>query len=276
MGSSRKGTLNKVPEDYGHHLLKLDDLIPNTWNPNVLQGVIFEKLETNIIETLKETGGSLPPIVVRPHPDQDGKYEIIDGFHRYKVYKKLGKDEIDSFVVDADDKFARLLTGNLNYLRGEKNPERYTALLVQLMDEGMSSTELASLVPEDETDVQDLVSTYGDAAAVRSFLDAQKRSAEDYTQPTGALDDDNVFVDLKFRVSMSQAKIVNKELERIAKAIKGKNAEGRALEFMAVQSSQTDLPAEIAPTPVKAPRPSAKKSAKERAKEKLSKMGANE
>jgi len=39
------------------------------------------------------------PIEVEMHPEQDGKYRILDGFHRVQAYKDNGKDRISAKIV---------------------------------------------------------------------------------------------------------------------------------------------------------------------------------
>lgn len=254
--------------ELGYQRVPVTSLEPNPWNPNRMPGGLFTKLIKNVEDTLKENG-RIPPVVVRPHPKDKDRLQIIDGFHRYKAFKQLKKADIDVFIMDVDDEAAKLLTANLNYLRGEKDPEKYTALLTDLMGEGeMTLDQLAELLPEDEADISDLITTYGDGAAIRKLIDAQDEKQA--TDKTDGLKDENTFVELRFNVSISQAKVVQREIDRIGKALSGNNVEGRALEFMAVQSSQTELPPEL----VENAKPKAKDidALKKKAKVKLAKM----
>lgn len=228
----------------GHRKVPVVSLEPNPWNPNRMSGALFAKLVRNVGETLR-TNGSIPPVVVRQHPDDPDKFQIIDGFHRFKALKQLKKTDIDVFVMNVSDEAAKLLTGNLNYLRGEKDMEKYTTMLGELLDGGMSIEELSDFLPEDEADIADLITTYGDGETIRKLIEAQD-SANAGDGVAEALHDDKVFVEVKFNVSISQAKVVQREIARIGKVLVGNNVEGRALEFMAVQSAQTELPPELA------------------------------
>lgn len=276
------------PEASGYKKVAIAALEPNPWNPNRMSGALFAKLVKNIEITLKQKQHKgqglvkeLPPIVVRPHPTDKDRYQIIDGFHRYKAYKQLKVlTDISIFVMDVDDEAAKLLTANLNYLRGEKDPARYTTLISEMMEGGMPLQQLGDLLPEDEADISDLITTYGDPESVKSLLSAQDdKEAKDLAE--NALSDDRIFVEMRFNVSVAQAKIVQKEIDRIGKVLDGNNIEGRALEFMAVQSGQTELPPELEAAKAKVPpkkdkKSDSKKSSKDRAKEKLAAMRRGE
>lgn len=232
----------KKVEETGYRKAPIVALEPNPWNPNRMPGALFTKLVKNLEETMKK-GKEIPPVVVRPHPTAKDRFQIIDGFHRYKAFKQLKFTDIGIFVMDVDDQTAKMLTMNLNYLRGDKDPERYTSILSDLMDGGMSLDNLSELLPEDEADISDLITTYGDSAAIRKLIEAQDEHVQKNSE--SGLSDENTFVELRFPVSVAQAKVVQREIDRISRTLDGNNLEGRALEFMAVQSGQTELPPEL-------------------------------
>lgn len=261
----------KARTDLGYRKILLEKTRPNGWNPNKMPQRLFEKLERGISEVIKKVG-SIPPIVVRPMPGEPDIYQIIDGWHRWKVAKNLGYTDIDAFVVDVDDQTAKILTANLNYLRGEKEPTKYAELLADLI-ESSSITDIAELIPEDQEDIRDFIITYGEGDSIRKLLEAEK-SLDENNPDKKTPSDDDIFVELSFNVSVSQAKIVKAELKRISSCLKGANIEGRALEFMAVQSGQSDLPPDLVPD-VPPKKPDGKKTtAKDRAKAKLRELGA--
>jgi len=43
-------------------------------------------------------GFAFEPIDVEVHPEERGKYRILDGVHRWHAYKSLGANEIDVHV----------------------------------------------------------------------------------------------------------------------------------------------------------------------------------
>jgi ParB/RepB/Spo0J family partition protein len=129
--------------------IELSKLVPNDWNPNHIKPALYKKL----VRAMKRDGQVLP-IVVRKHPGKKGKFEIIDGYHRLRIAGELGWKEIDCVVVEADDQKARVLTVNLNYMRGNAKPKAYAQLVHQL-NETLSLEQLAELLPENELQLQD-------------------------------------------------------------------------------------------------------------------------
>lgn len=243
-GKIKKVKLNKE-NVIGYKRVPIDDLEPNNWNPNRLQGRMLEKLETNLQRTFEATG-ILPPVVVREHPDQHGKWQIIDGYHRWTTLRsKLGHTDIDIFVLDVDDKMARVLTENLNHLRGEDDPMLRASLFAGLIDEGMTLEEMQGLLPQDSNEIIDLLTVYGDGAALKALLEQDDGKPEE-DKPSVEEQKDDLFVEMRFRVSVSQAQVIQEEIDRISGVLRGQNLDGRALELMAVQSGQTELPPELA------------------------------
>lgn len=266
------GNKKKKSKPLGNFKVELSRLKPNSWNPNRMQAVLFEKLKKGLADVVKKTG-RIPPVVCRPHPTEKGIFEIIDGYHRWKAYKELKFDVIDVVSLNVDDSTARILTGNLNYLRGERDPKKYAELLSELLNDGMTVPELEAILPEDEADITDIIATYGDSDAIRGLLDSDDKVGEKSKKEL--LDEDNVFVDLKFPVSISQSRIIQAEIDRIGKSLVGNNIEGRALEFMAVMSSQSDLPPDLV-LPSERKKKEGLKGLKAKARERLNRLKSKE
>jgi len=47
-------------------------------------------------------GFTFEPIDVEVHPEERGKYRILDGVHRWQVYKSLGANKIEAHIVRLD------------------------------------------------------------------------------------------------------------------------------------------------------------------------------
>jgi DNA-binding CsgD family transcriptional regulator len=47
-------------------------------------------------------GFTFEPIDVEVHPEERGKYRILDGVHRWQAYKALGANEIEAHIVHLD------------------------------------------------------------------------------------------------------------------------------------------------------------------------------
>ena len=58
-------------------MLDINDVVPNDYNPNIMQEQEFNNLRESILRD-----GFHQHILVRPHDLEPGKYIIIDGEHR--------------------------------------------------------------------------------------------------------------------------------------------------------------------------------------------------
>lgn len=86
--------------------VSIDKIVPNTWNPKEKKSKEYEKVKESIFQK-----GLRGFIAVRKHPEEAGKYEILDGEQRWTAAKDLGYDEIHVYNEGTvDDKEAKELT----------------------------------------------------------------------------------------------------------------------------------------------------------------------
>lgn len=90
-----------LPEWVNDHPVSRVEWVPvesvsgNSYNPNNISPKEMELLEISI-----KSDGFTQPIVV--WEVSDGKYEVIDGFHRHLIGKKLGLSHLPVVVVNKD------------------------------------------------------------------------------------------------------------------------------------------------------------------------------
>jgi ParB family chromosome partitioning protein len=129
----------------GARLMHLDpdDIVPNAAQPRS----VFDPDDlAELVHSIREFG-VLQPIVVRPHPDLAGKYELVMGERRLRATKAAGLDAIPAVVKDtADEAMLRdALLENLH--RSQLNPlEEASAYQQLLADFGITQEELASRI----------------------------------------------------------------------------------------------------------------------------------
>lgn len=227
-----------IPDNTPYRSLKVSACQPNDWNPNKMDAVTRDKLQHGI-RTLLQTSGHIPPIVVRKHPSPSGgvKWQIIDGFHRWDILRQDGVKRVDAYVLKVDTKTAMILTDTLNYLRGSPDKDlqaEYYRKLVE--DEGQSIVELAKFVRETEDELRDLIEMHGIEIQEVDLTSVGSEGGED-----ADAEDADMMLEAKFVVSKSQQEVIERELARIGAHLEGKNIRGRALEYMAVNSSQTSI-----------------------------------
>lgn len=223
----------------GEQRVSIESVRPNDWNMNKVEPQMYEKLKLVIKETLDEAG-QLPSITVRPHPKKKRLLQIIDGEHRWKIQKELGQTEIDVKVLYVGMKRAMSMTAELNYNRGEPDMEKYPQYLARMMKEfdDVDAKYLSERLPDSEDEIK----SYLEAADLD--IDTIKIDDDDDDDLETSTEKDaseaDALVEVKFVVRQGAAEVIEKELSRLKSHLGGgKNERGRALEMMAVLSSQT-------------------------------------
>src|SRR2546426_3051132 len=149
-GETTMSQETKSPTRLGPRMVPLDDLLPHPLNSNVMSPDLQAKLRAHIRRT-----GRYPFLVVRPHPEQPGRYQVLDGHHRVAVLRDLGHTEARCDIWTVDDREAKLLLATLNRLQGQDLPIRRAELLHELLGE-MSVDDLAGLLPETDKQLEEL------------------------------------------------------------------------------------------------------------------------
>ena len=165
--------MTKSEKNLGPRMIPLDDLVPHPLNANVMPQDLREKLRAHLRRT-----GRYPHLIVRPHPEREGMYEILDGHHRLDILRELGHAEVRCDVWDVDDREAKLLLATLNRLEGADLPIRRAQLVHELLGE-MPLDDLAGLLPETGRQLEELHSLLEfPAEEIADLLDAQAAEEE--------------------------------------------------------------------------------------------------
>lgn len=151
----------------------------NPWNVNRMSAGMMKKLAAYL-----KREGLVEPIVVRPHPTQEGRYEILGGFHRWTICKdQLGYRTVPCVVLkDLDDRRAKILSINLNSMKGETIPSLLSDLLHDLEQE-MPLGDLEMTLPYDANEIVDVLSLMQLPDDFADDLEAEAR-AMDEAAPT--------------------------------------------------------------------------------------------
>jgi ParB-like chromosome segregation protein Spo0J len=163
----------KSPTRLGPRMVPLDDLLPHPLNSNVMSPDLQAKLRAHIKRT-----GRYPFLVVRPHPEERGRYQVLDGHHRVAILRDLGHTEARCDVWQVDDREAKLLLATLNRLQGQDQPLRRAELIHELLGE-MSLGDLSGLLPETDKQLEELHALLEfPAEEVAALLEEQAAEAE--------------------------------------------------------------------------------------------------
>ncbi len=93
--------------------IALMQLVATRRHSNRLSGRIRQALKSHM-----ERNGLYPPLIVRVHSHQAGRYEILDGHQRAEILRELGKTHARCEVWPVDEAEAELCVATLNHLRG--------------------------------------------------------------------------------------------------------------------------------------------------------------
>lgn len=119
---------------------------PNPWNPNHMK----PRQQAAVEESINAYGQVLE-LLVRPHPDIPGEYQIIDGEHRFNV---LPDTVYCNIIHDLPDAEAKKLTIVMNETRGQADKIELAQLLAELNTE---VDDLALALPWDPSELDELV-----------------------------------------------------------------------------------------------------------------------
>lgn len=129
--------------------IKRSQLSNNDYNPNKTT----ERQQEAIAESL-DNYGQLTGVLVRPDPDNEGKYIIVDGEHRSKVLTDTVYVDIVHGLSDAD---AKKLTVIMNETRGSADKIELATLLSSIESELGSFEDLQKGLPYDDTELRELI-----------------------------------------------------------------------------------------------------------------------
>lgn len=120
--------------------LDRDLLDPNNYNPNRVSPPELELLKTSIIED-----GWTQPIVTLP--EQDGRYQIIDGYHRWLVsgddaVYRLTNGLVPTVQVKLDPVHQQMSTIRHNRARGTHGVLKMADIVRSILESGITEREL--------------------------------------------------------------------------------------------------------------------------------------
>ena len=151
----------------------LEDIQATAYNPNSVAPPEMKLLYKSILED-----GYTMPIVC--YKLENGKYEIVDGFHRYtimKTHKDIYEREggvLPVVVIDKDISNRMASTIRHNRARGSHSIELMSSIVAELVEAGMSDAWILKNIGMDADELLRLKQLTGLAAL---FKDAEFSSA---------------------------------------------------------------------------------------------------
>ena len=128
----------------------IEFVTPNPRNPRRHFG---EAELTDLSQSIREHG-VVQPVVVRPSPTQQGRYEIIAGERRWRAAQRAGLIELPVIVRDVNDRTALELAIIENVQRADLNPVEEALGYQQLIDEhDYSQADLGQVIGKSRSHV---------------------------------------------------------------------------------------------------------------------------
>jgi ParB/RepB/Spo0J family partition protein len=121
--------------------IRIADLESGVFSPRMQ---FDPKYITKLAEDI-EAEGQLKPIMVRPHPTEPNRYQVIDGEHRVRAFQKLGKTLIRAEIHALSDEEAYYRAMRINQLHGKSLEELEEACHISKMMQifGLTQEQLA-------------------------------------------------------------------------------------------------------------------------------------
>ncbi|TLG76682.1 ParB N-terminal domain-containing protein [Culicoidibacter larvae] len=141
-------------------LADINDVYANDYNPNIMAKPEKELLKTSILNN----GFCFPIVVIQ---DEDNKYCLIDGFHRFLIAKELKMPQIPVVILDHDISKRISATVQFNRARGTHQSLSMSKLVVQLIQNGKNDDEIAQELGMDKDEVLRLKQVSGLKAAFK-------------------------------------------------------------------------------------------------------------
>ena len=121
-------------------MVPIDKLVPTP--DNLRRSITSESVESLAKSLARD--GVLQPIVVRPHPDKQGCFEIRAGERRWRAARLAGLKELPAIVRSLDDESALSVTIAENLQRQDLHPLEEAATIQQAFDRGYNPKAIAA------------------------------------------------------------------------------------------------------------------------------------
>lgn len=201
----------------GAQMVPLDDLVAHPLNSNVMPDDLQAKLRAHIKRT-----GRYPFLVVRPHPQEPGRFQVLDGHHRVAVLRSLGHQQARCDVWDVDDREAKLLLATLNRLQGQDQPIRRAQLIHELLGD-ISAEDLAGLLPETDKQIEELHALLEFPTEEVAALLEEQAEADEKVLPRV----------MSFVVTPEQELLIEQAVEQASDGVSGRDRKARGLTNLA-------------------------------------------
>lgn len=137
-------------------IVPIDKVRANNYNPNHVSEQNMELL----LQSIMDNGFCFPVVTI--YDEADDCYTIVDGFHRYAIFKDyLQADEIPIVVLNETISQRMAATVQFNRARGVHQVELMGDLVKALVEQGLTDTEISEHLGMEEEEVYRLKQVTG-------------------------------------------------------------------------------------------------------------------
>ena len=141
---------NKVSSDSKVCTLAVHCLVPNKNQPR--KTMTAEGLD-ELAKSIRQQG-VIQPILVRPMPDEENKYQIIAGERRWRAAQRAGLSEVPVFIREMNDRDAMVIALIENLQREDLNPAEEALALQELkISLNLTQEDLADLLGKSRSQI---------------------------------------------------------------------------------------------------------------------------
>jgi len=131
----------------------IEFLRPNPRNPRKR----FDDVELDDLAASIKERGVIQPVIVRPHPEKTGRYQLVAGERRWRAAQRARLHEIPALVRELADREVMALALIENLQREDLNPIEEARAYQRLADgEGLSQAEIARMVDKSRSHIANL------------------------------------------------------------------------------------------------------------------------
>ncbi len=154
--------------DPGLRTIQRTAIVPNPYQPRQE----FREEELRELRESIAANGLLQPLVVRPHPETPGEYQLVAGERRLRALTQLDWREVPAVVRDLDDQALLVVALVENIQRSELGPlEEAEGYRILMDDFGLTQSEVAEAVGKSRPTVANLLRLLGLPGGVRRLLE---------------------------------------------------------------------------------------------------------
>ncbi len=226
-----------APQDV--NTLPVRRIVPNPLQP---RKEFAEEELGELVDSIRENG-LLQPLVVRPSPSAEGRFELVAGERRFRSIQKLGWTDVPVMIREVDDETLLVLALVENLQREALNPleeaEGYEALAERF---DLTQAEIAKAVGKNRSTVANSLRLLGLPPSVRKLVSTGALSAG-HARAILSLSDPVAMADIARKATSEgwSVRETERQCRRGPKKGKSRGSEGSASRDPLVQALESAL-----------------------------------